>query len=349
MIEASRIGQAATGRSSGLLLPDPAPSFREIVGLHGLRAARHIFATWRRASLDAAALIRRLGIRASLDRVDVLTMSTGTTEPLLRRDAEARAAAGVDGRWLTARLARDAARLDSDAAGGLRLPDASILDPYRVCVGLAAAAIKRGAVIAEKTAMTNVRVSRKDVEIVTAGGSLRARTIVVATGLPTAEFKPLRRHFTPRHTYFAMTEPVAAAIRKQLPAPSLVVRDVAAPAHRVRWTPDDRLLVSGADQDEVPARKRDAALVQRTGQLMYELLKMYPAISGLMPAYGWDATYGETADGLMYIGAHRNYPRHLFALGGRESVTGSFLAARMLVRAIGDAPAKGDDVFGWTR
>lgn len=349
VIEADRIGQGATGRSSGLLLPDPAPSFKETAALHGLRAARHIFEAWRRSALDAAALIRRLGIRAALDRVDVLTISTTATELSLRRDAEARAAAGVDGRWLTARPARDAARLDSDAAGALRLPDASILDPYRVCVGVAGAAVKRGAVIAEKTAMVKVRVSRKDVEIITDGGSVRANTVVVATGLPTAEFKPLRRHFTRRHTYFAMTEPVPAAVRKQLPVASLVVRDAEMPSHRVRWTRDDRLLVGGADQDEVPARQRDAALVQRTGQLMYELLKMYPAISGLMPAYGWDAAYGETADGLMYIGAHRNYPHHLFALGGRESVTGSFLAARMLARSIADAPAKGDEVFGWTR
>ena len=41
----------------------------------------------------------------------------------------------------------------------------------------------------------------------------------------------------------------------------------------------------------------------------------------------------------MYIGPHRNYPRHLFALGGAgDSVTGAFLAARILVRALqGDA------------
>ena len=55
--------------------------------------------------------------------------------------------------------------------------------------------------------------------------------------------------------------------------------------------------------------------------------------------YGWSTTYGETADGLMYIGAHRNYPRHLFALGGPgDSVTGAFLAARILrARAAGRA------------
>jgi glycine/D-amino acid oxidase-like deaminating enzyme len=83
---------------------------------------------------------------------------------------------------------------------------------------------------------------------------------------------------------------------------------------------------------------------------MYELLKMYPVISGLMPQFGWDLTYGATMDGVMYIGPHRNYPHHLFALGGgRHSLTGAFLAARLLARAVAGAPAKGDEVFGWTR
>jgi glycine/D-amino acid oxidase-like deaminating enzyme len=77
---------------------------------------------------------------------------------------------------------------------------------------------------------------------------------------------------------------------------------------------------------------------------------MYPAISGLQPAYGWHVPYGETADGLMYIGAHRNYPHHLFALGGGgDSITGAFVAARILTRAARGEAAKGDDVFAWTR
>jgi glycine/D-amino acid oxidase-like deaminating enzyme len=91
-------------------------------------------------------------------------------------------------------------------------------------------------------------------------------------------------------------------------------------------------------------------LVQRTGQLMYELLMMFPDISGLMPEYGWDAISGETADGLMYVGPHRNHPRHLFALGGgSDSVTGAFLAARVLVRALQNASEKDDAVWAFTR
>ena len=113
---------------------------------------------------------------------------------------------------------------------------------------------------------------------------------------------------------------------------------------------DGRILIAGADQDETPERKRKAVLVQRTGQLMYELLTMYPAISGLIPEFGWELTYGETADGLMYIGPHRNYPHHLFALGGdADSITDAFLAARILSRAALGRSDKGDETFGWTR
>ena len=81
---------------------------------------------------------------------------------------------------------------------------------------------------------------------------------------------------------------------------------------------------------------------------MYELLTTYPAISGLRPEFGWDVPYGETADGLLYAGPHRNYPRHLFALGG-DSLSGAFLAARVLARAASGQPDKHDEVFGWTR
>jgi glycine/D-amino acid oxidase-like deaminating enzyme len=128
------------------------------------------------------------------------------------------------------------------------------------------------------------------------------------------------------------------------------IRDLRSPRHRLRFTADGRILIAGADQDETPERKREAVLKQRTGQLMYELLTMYPVISGLLPEFGWELSYGETADGLMYIGPHRNYPHHLFALGGdADSITDAFLAARILSRTARGAADKGDETFGWTR
>jgi glycine/D-amino acid oxidase-like deaminating enzyme len=348
VLEADRLGHGSAGRSSGLLLSDPGPSFRDIAKAHGLRAARQAFEAWRRASLDAAALLRRLNIRCELEAADDLIVAVRDGIKDLRREQDARTAAGLDARWLTAKAASAATAFEAE--GAIKLTSGFTFDPYRACIGLASAARARGAVFFEKTRVRKIQFSRKDVSILVDGGVIRAGTAIVTTGSATSEFKSLRRHFTRGETFLVLTEPMPAAMRKQLGRADLTTADTARPHHRFRRTRDGRLLIAGADRDETPARQKDATLVQRTGQLMYELLTMNPAISGLQPEYGWDVSYGETADGLMYIGPHRNYPHHLFALGrGGDSATGAFLASRLLVRAALGKPEKGDEVFGWTR
>ena len=347
VLDAGRVGHSAAGRSAGLLLPDPGPAFRDISQAHGLRAARSAFQSWRRATLDAAALLRRLGIKCGLDAHDALLVARRDDEKIVRREFEAREAAGLDGTWL-ARKQLLAAALD--APGAIKMRDAFALDPYRACVGLAAAAVKRGIPIFERTPVRKVRVGRRQVDVIADGATIRARTIVVATGAATVEYKQLRRHFTAREAYLVLTGVVPAGIRRALGTRGATIVDTRTPRHRIRFTADDRILVGGADQAATPERKREPILVQRTGQLMYELLTMYPVISGLMPEYGWEVAYGETADGLPYIGPHRNFPRHLFALGsGGDSVTAAFLAARIVVRNLQGSPDKTDAVFGWTR
>jgi glycine/D-amino acid oxidase-like deaminating enzyme len=347
VLEADRIGQGSAGRSAGLLLPEPGPAFLEVQRAHGLRAARTVFESWRRAAIDAAATLRRAGIRCQLSPVENLLTAAPGSERALGKDFEARDAAGFDSTSLTPKQARSIAGLDAQVA--MRLRGGFVLDPYRACVGLATKAAGRKARLFERTRVRKVRAMARHVEIAVEGGLVRAGTVVIATGIATAEFAPLRRHFKPRDRYVVLTEPLPSAMRRHLFPEKLTLHDTRVPRHSLRWTSDHRLVVAGADQDAVPAARRDAVRVQRTGQLMYELLTMYPVISGLQPEFGWEVAYGSTADGLPYIGPHRNYPRHLFALGGDDSLTGAFLSARLLARRILDEPQKGDEVFGWTR
>jgi glycine/D-amino acid oxidase-like deaminating enzyme len=348
VLDAGRMGQGSTGRSAGLLLPEPGPPFRDIAQAHGLRAARTVFHSWRRASLDAAALLRRLGIKCSLESEDAMLIGSRDDEKPLRREFDARTAAGLDGTLLSRKQLLAAAAVDG--IGALKLRDAFSLDPYRACLGLGAAARKRGATIFERSAVKKVKAGRKQVEVLTESARLIAETVVVTTGSATNEFRQLRRHFTRRETYLVLTEPMPPAMRKAVGLRGATLADMRSPRHRIRITADHRILVGGADQDETPARTRDGVLVQRTGQLMYEMLTMYPVISGLRPEFGWEHGYGQTADGLPYIGAHRNFPRHLFALGGvGGSLTGAFLAARILARHLQGSSDRTDRVFGWTR
>jgi glycine/D-amino acid oxidase-like deaminating enzyme len=348
VVEGQRIGQGSAGRSAGLLLPEPGPTFRDIAQMHGLRAARRVFETWGKGASDGAALLRRLKVTGGVDAFESLVVAFRGDEKRLQREYAARQEAGLDARWLLQPQVRKLTALDASAA--MRLHEVFGVDPYRASVALIRAAVRRGAKVFERSPMTTAKFGAKNVEVHLADAVIRADRVIVTTGLATPEFKPLQRHFKRRETYIVLSEVMPQAMRKQLGQRDATLADLRVPHHRIRWTSDDRVLISGADQDETPERTRSAVLVQRTGQLMYELLTMYPAISGLQPEYGWNLPYGETADGLMYIGAHRNYPRHLFALGGGgDSITGAFVAARLLVRAARDEVAKGDEVFGWTR
>jgi len=346
LVEADRVGQGNGGRSTGWLAADPGVSFAAIEKAMGRRAARHAWQSWRRAALDMAALVRRLNLKCDLDdRETMVIASTADGVNWLKREQKTRRDAGLD-----ASFVRAATVAASGQQAALRSRDGAVLDPYRAAIGLATAAVARGAVVFERTPARRVAFGRKSAEVFVDGGSIRAGRVVIATGSPTGLFRALRRHFWFDSRYVAVTERIPATIRRTLGSPNIVVRDVAIPPHVVRWVGDNRMLVAGAAAEQPPDRLRDKAIVQRTGQLMYELSTLSPDISGIMPAYGWDAPYSRTEDGLPFIGPHRNYPHHLFALGGSgDSMTGAFLAAKILARAAGGAPAKGDEVFGWTR
>jgi glycine/D-amino acid oxidase-like deaminating enzyme len=349
VLEADRIGTGATAASPGLLRQDLDASFSASADQHGLRVARHVWQGFRRASLDLAAALRRFGVRADLTPQDVLCFTRDGAEAArrLRREQQARRVAGIESAWLTPRAV--AAEAGIAANGGIRTRG-DALDPYRACLGLAAAAASRGAAIHEHTAVRRVRARRKFVEVKTDGGVVTAESVVLAAGGLIDDLKALRRHFDPVQSYLVVTESMPAAVRRDVGKRAAALRDTAEPPHVLRWLKDDRVLFGGADQPPLPPRAREKARVQHANELMYQLTTLYPAISGLQPEWAWDAITYTSPDGLPVVGAHRNFPRHLFALGhGRHGAGVAWLAARVLLRAFLGEPARGDDFYGFTR
>jgi len=70
----------------------------------------------------------------------------------------------------------------------------------------------------------------------------------------------------------------------------------------------------------------------------------------LQPQYGWAADYALTANALPSIGPHRNYPHHLFAFGdASQTLTGAYLASRVLLRYHFEEMDPADEVLGFHR
>jgi glycine/D-amino acid oxidase-like deaminating enzyme len=349
LLEADRIGSGATAASPGMLRQDLDASFAASAERHGLRVARHVWQGFRRASLDFAAALKRFGVRADLAPQDMVffTRDGADAGRRLQREYQSRRDAGVEGSWRTPRAI--ASESGITANGGIRTKG-DALDPYRACIGLAAAAAARGARIHERTVVKRIRARRKAVEVKTEGGAVSAEAVVIATGGLIDDLRALRRHFAPVQSFAVLTASMPAAVRREVGTRAAALRDAEDPPHLLRWMKEDRVLFAGADQPPVGSRIRDKALVQQANELMYQLTTLYPAISGLQPEWAWDVTSYGSPDGLPVVGPHRNFPRHLFALGhGRHGAGVAWLAARVLLRAFLGEPAKGDESFGFVR
>lgn len=349
VLEADVIGGAQIAGGIGLLREGFAGSFKDTAHTCGLRPTRALWDGMRRGSLDLAAALRRYGVKCDLARRDVITVAPPAPEGgrQLRREYEARRAAGIEGSWVTpAVLARETA---IESAGGIRT-HGFLIDPYRACIGLMAAAGQRGTEVFEHSAAVRIRHSKQHVEVTTASGTVRAETVVVTTGAPIKDLRALRRHLRAEQVYGVVTEPMPAAMCRLVGSRTTVIEDAGPPGRIVRWVGDDRAMVQGGRQPALAERVRERALVQRTGQLMYELSLLYPAISGLPAASWWDAVDYDTADGLPFLGPHRNFPRHLFAFGSsRHGAGAAWLAARVALRHFQGESSRGDESLGFGR
>jgi len=347
IFEQGRLAHGQAGRGTGIVVHELEPLFYKLAKQHGVRDARYLYQTARRGSLEYVSALKRLRIECGLQIRDAIQFSSSTDGMQeLQKEYGARREAGID---VASLKGTPLFRKVGVNGFGLITHGSASVDPYKATIGFARAAVARGAKIFEQSPVVRIRPRRRTVDIQTAGGVVTASKVVVATGYPTDDFKPLRRRFSRSDAYVVLTGELPAVVRRDMTSPDLILRDTASPDHWMHWI-GNRVLFAGADQSSVADRARERALIQRTGQLMYELSVMHPAISGLMPEYSWDVASSRTIDGVPYYGPHRNYPHHYFAFSGGTGGLGlSFAAARIILRHYQGTPDKGDEPFSFTR
>ena len=349
LLEAGRLSSGATSGGIGAIVPQPDAWWRTVEDAAGVRVARAVWNSTRRSALDFAAALRRLNIRCDLAPAPLIVNArTADDSRALRREQAARRDAGVVAPWLPA--ASTSAAIGTDSAGALRLADGFVFDPVRAALGLAAAAEGKGAEIFEKSVVRRTRFTRKFADVILGTGTIRTKMIYVATGGPGDVFRSLRRHVQDEDAFVVVTEPLTAAMRRETGRRSTIATEAGAGPHWLRWLPDDRAVFGGGLVKSIPARQRDKAVISHTAELMYELSVRYPVISGLPAAWGWRVPVVSTADGLPWIGAHRNYPFHFFAVAfGWHGDALAWFAAKAALRQLEGKAAKEDAAFGWLR
>lgn len=264
-------------------------------------------------NLDAIeATIARYGISADFRRAAEIGVATEPWHiPAIAESLTAYQQVGETAELLDATEMRR--RVNSPTyLGGLALPDnAALVDPARLCWGLRRAAEDLRAAIYEQSPVVSIDESGRGLAVTTAGGTVRAEKVVVATNAYPNPIRRQRRYVIPVYDHVLMTEPLDAARLATLGwEGNEGLGDVSNQFHYYRRTEDNRILWGGYDAtyhfNNGVADHHDQS-EHTHGKLARHFFETFPQLEGLRFTHRWGgpiatttsfaATWGSEFDG----------------------------------------------------
>jgi glycine/D-amino acid oxidase-like deaminating enzyme len=102
------------------------------------------------------------------------------------------------------------------------------------------------------------------------------------------------------------------------------------PYFYLRTTPDNRVMMGGEDVPFQNETARDRLLNKKAKLLLRKFKELFPHIE-VQADFCWCGTFGETPDGLPYIGTYPGIDNVYFALGyGGNGTTFSIIGAQLI-------------------
>ena len=315
IIEARRIGQGETGRTTAHLTVAMDQRYRSIMSKFGNAGARAVFDSQRAALQRIEALVGELSIDCQFERVPGYLF--GETDE--QRDEIESEAAACQELGIPVVLTREVP-LPFAVRVALRFEDQAQMHPIRYLLALADTIPGKGSQIFEESPVLEVN-EDEPCRIVTEGGAVLADHVVVAAHVPISN-----RVFL--HTKIAAYRTYVVAARMEGAGPAGLFWDTQDPYHYVRShrarDGADLLIVGGEDHKV----GQDAEAGAR-----FDRLEAYVrARFGRLPIEDrWSGQIIEPVDGLPYIGRNSLSSRTYVATGyAGQGMTSGTVAAMIL-------------------
>ncbi len=291
---------------------------------------RDTIRAWRRSRLAASSLgpvFRERGIEAaSRDALYLAGNRLGALD--LKREHEMRQVAGFETLYLDRTALR--ARFGVARSAALLGFDNLAINPRDAAARLLEHARQHGARLYAPVDIVDVASSRNGI-VATArdGGTIRAKSLVLASGYEFPRIVPVRGHRITTTWAFA-TKPQP----RRLWPEQCLIWEAAQPYLYARTTADGRVLCGGEDEDRPDDPQEGALMARKIVRLRGKLAKLFPKLD-TEPEFSWAASFGETATGLPTIGEIPRHKNCWVALGyGGNGITYSRIAAEILRSAL---------------
>lgn len=244
----------------------------------------------------------------------------------LKKEFEARKKAGFDVIWMEANEILQQYHLHKTYGGILSRQGASV-DAFMLVHEILAYNQKKGLQVYDRTELLEIQYSnRYNLVRLNTGAIIKCKKIVYCIGYESATM--IKEKFVNLISTYAIVSEV-------LPDASQIYKDIliwntAHPYIYMRTTDDGRMLIGGEDEEFRNPLKRDALIGKKEIKLLNAFEKYLPSVP-FHSDFAWAGTFGETKDGLPYIGVHKDFKNSYFVLGfGGNGITFSVTGMEMV-------------------
>lgn len=328
LVEGREVGYGSTGATTALIQYEIDSHLSDLIDRVGEASAVRSYELCQEAVLGIERLATEDGDDCGYQRKKSLYLASRPRDRRpLEKEYQARRRGGIEVDLLSSHdigerfsFQRPAALL-SDLAGEV--------DAFRLTHKLIAQASRLGLEAYDRTSVAKLDPGRDGVELRTGDGHrIQAKKVVFATGYETPRY--IDRKIVKLTSTFALaTAPVESF--EGWGEDQCLIWETARPYFYARTTSDGRVIMGGADQPFATTHKQEDLLNRQTTKLSKQFTQLFRAIP-IDVDWRWGGTFGETKDGLPYIGTVPQFPHGYFALGyGGNGITFSYIAAGLLL------------------
>ncbi|GMK42060.1 oxidoreductase [Paenibacillus sp. CCS19] len=285
-----------------------------------------------------SSLTDSLASRCDFKHRSSLYMATTEQDvPKLKREFQMLNSHGFDVEWWTPHDIQ--AHFPFTKTGAIVTHGDAEVNPFLLIHALADDAVNAGLTIYEHTDAIRHTTSKTEEHLLTTsdGGTITAERVIFAVGYEPEELRTQLVKSNLNRSFAIVTEPQTASFEAW--HERMMIWETARPYLYMRTTPDNRIIIGGLDEEPPQPIESAAARNKRISKLHDRLEQMFPAMTA-PTAYEWSATFGESRDGLPFIGrdpARRNV-YYCLGYGGNGTVY-SVMARQLLYELIqGQAP-----------
>ena len=244
----------------------------------------------------------------------------------LKKEFDARNSAGFNVKWIDSDEIQKKYGLKNTFGGILSVKGASI-DAFILAHELLAFNLKKGLKIYDRTELKSVKYHEGFNEVMTSNEvKIKTKKIIYCNGYESKNL--IKENFVQLKSTFAAVSEIDKENIKNLNKTLFWNTDE--PYLYMRTTDDGRLLIGGGDEDFQDPEKRDRMIVKKEKEILKTLKKLLPEHQ-FYTDFTWAGTFGETKDGLPYIGEHRKFKNSYFVLGfGGNGITFSVTGMAMV-------------------